>query len=35
LDGKIPFMKVGRRVLINVDKARAAFEEAFTVESAK
>lgn len=33
LDGKIPFMKVGRRVLVNVDKAREALESSFTVKS--
>jgi len=34
-DGKIPFLKVGRRVLINVEKARDAIEANFTVDSAK
>lgn len=33
LDGKIPFVKVGRRVLVNADKAREAIEARFTVET--
>jgi hypothetical protein len=31
LDGKIPYLKAGRRVLVNVEKAREALESNFTV----